>query len=154
MSRQDVLADSQNLVPAVRDRNLFVSCGPFVRFTALGAGDKEVELGQMVGVNDQGEAVLNVVVEAPSWITLAEVRLWENGSVVNTIDISTPSDPVVRLVDSFTVKPEKDSWYAVEVIGTGTVWPVDNSTPYALTNPIEVDVNGDGVWTPPAKAEK
>ena len=100
-----------------------------------------------------GEVVFNVVVEAPTWIQLTEVRLWENGVVVDSINISTPADPVVRLVDSFTVKPEKDAWYAIEVIGTGTLWPVDNSTPYALTNPIEVDVDGDGEWTPPAKAE-
>jgi len=154
VTRDEVIADSKNLVPAVRDRNLFVSCGPFVRFTALGADDTEVELGQMVGVNAQGEAVLNVVVEAPSWIALSELRLWENGIVVDTVDISTSVDPVVRLVDSFTVKPQKDAWYAVEVIGSGNLWPVDNSTPYALTNPIEVDANGDGVWTPPAKADK
>ncbi len=154
VNRQDVIADSQNLVPAVRDRNLFVSCGPFVRFTALGPDEAEVELGQMVGVDEQGEAVLNVVVEAPTWIALKEVRLWENGVVVDTVDITSPDDPVVRFKDSFTVKPDKDAWYAVEVIGTGTLWPVDNSTPYALTNPIEVDANGDGVWTPPSKAEK
>jgi hypothetical protein len=152
VDRSDVLKSSQNLVPAVRERNLFVSCGPFIRFTAVGPDDTEIELGQMVASSAAGEVTFNAKVEAPSWIKLAEVRLWENGKVVDAIDISTPLDPVVRLEHSFTVSPEKDAWYALEVVGTGTLWPVDNSTPYALTNAIEVDADGDGVWTPPGKS--
>jgi hypothetical protein len=152
VDRSDVEEDSQNLVPAVRARNLFVSCGPFVRFTAVGPAESEIELGQMVASSEAGEVTFNATVEAPSWIQLSEVRLWENGQVVDVVDISVPLDPVIRLEHSFTVSPEKDAWYALEVVGTGSLWPVDNSTPYALTNPIEVDADGDGVWTPPGKS--
>ena len=45
-----------------------------------------------------------------------------------------------------------DAWYSVEVVGSGTMAPaVLGGSPYAVTNPIEVDADGDGVWTPPAK---
>jgi hypothetical protein len=38
----------------------------------------------------------------------------------------------------------------VEVLGEGSLSPVElGDTPYALTNPIEVDQDKDGVWTPP-----
>ena len=144
VNRTDVIEDAQNLVPAVRNRNMFVSCGPFVRFTATNPDGSEVELGQMAGVDAQGEVALNVVVEAPTWIALTEVRLWENGKVIDVVDISEPLEPVVRLVHSFGYTPTSDSWVAIEVIGTGSLWPVDNSTPYALTNPIEIDADGDG----------
>ncbi len=56
----------------------------------------------------------------------------------------------MRLDTVFTVSPAADAWYAVEVIGHGDMRPVTRAgPPYALTNPIEVDADRDGVWTPP-----
>lgn len=44
------------------------------------------------------------------------------------------------------------SWYAIEVLGAGTLAPVWlEGPPYALTNPIDAD--GDGTWTPPGNAD-
>ena len=38
--------------------------------------------------------------------------------------------------------------------GSGSLSPVEmGDGPYALTNPIEVDADGDGAWTPPASGD-
>ncbi len=55
---------------------------------------------------------------------------------------------VVRLDGAVTVSPAKDSWYVVVVRGSGSLAPVGDGAPYGYTNPIYVDVAGDG-WTAP-----
>ena len=141
-----VEADSQTLVEAVRARRMFVSCGPFVRFEAAdGTG-----LGGLTAVDDDGKVSFSVRVEAPTWMAVDEVRLLENGVMVDAVDVSASDDPVVRLDAAFEVTPEADAWYAIEVIGSGSLAPFSRSgPPYALTNPIEVDADGDGDWTAP-----
>ena len=146
-----VRSDPQSLVQPVRERRLFVSCGPFVRFTALGADDAtNYGLGELAPLGADGTLTLHASVEAPTWMSLTEVRLWENGQVIESRDISASDDPVLRFNDGFTVTPVADAWYALEVLGTGSLAPVTwSGSPYALTNPIEVDADGDGDWTPP-----
>ncbi|MEZ4268503.1 MAG: CehA/McbA family metallohydrolase [Myxococcota bacterium] len=140
-------ADSQALVPPVRGRQMFVSCGPFVRFQAAdGTG-----LGGMTAPATPGGPVeLEVVVEAPTWIAIDEVRLWENGVPIQVVDVTAAAAQTVRLDTIFTVTPAADAWYSVEVVGHGSMKPVTRAgPPYALTNPIEVDADLDGTWTPP-----
>ena len=136
----DAQADVQALVEAVRGRRMVVSCGPFVRFSATdGAG-----LGDLADT-----AAFDVHVEAPSWMAVHELRLLENGAVIETIPLEG-DDPVVRYSGTLTAAPTADAWYAVEVVGSGSLAPVSwSGEPYALTNPIEVDADGDGAWTPP-----
>ncbi|MDP6943234.1 MAG: CehA/McbA family metallohydrolase, partial [Myxococcota bacterium] len=150
-----VREDSQALVAPVRARRLFISCGPFVRFEAVdAAGQTLASLGDLTGVDDQGDVMFHVVVEAPTWITLDEVRLWENGQVIAVADITTSADPIVRFDEVWTATPTADAWYAVEVLGSGSMAPVTwSGSPYALTNPIEVDADGDGEWTAPGSPE-
>ena len=138
--------DSQNLVPAVRERRLFVTCGPFIRFEA----EDGTTMGGMTTVDDAGEASLHVVIEAPSWIALSHVNLRENGVTIDTIDLTVQDDPIVRLDTWIDVKPSKDAWYMLEVVGASALAPVNDGTiPNAYTNPIEVDADGDGMWTAP-----
>jgi hypothetical protein len=146
-----VRADSQALVDPIRSRKSFVSCGPFVRFTAVDSEGKTVAgLGDLTGVDAEGNTNFHVVVQAPTWITLDEVRLWENGQVIRVEDITTSDDPVLRFDAVWTVTPTADAWYAIEVIGSGSMAPVTwSGPPYALTNPIEVDQDGDGEWKAP-----
>ncbi len=145
-------ADEQNLVPVVRERRMFVSCGPFVRFEATdGATGESVGLGGLAKVDDDGAITFSVNVQAPSWITVDEVRLLRNGVEIDTVAI-TSQDEVVRLDTVLTDTPTADAWYAVQVIGSGSLEPVSRTgPPFAMTNPIEVDVDGDGAWTPPGK---
>ena len=122
-----------------------------MRFDAVNAsGETVASLGELTGVDAAGDVTFHVVVEAPSWMQVDEVRLWENGQVIRVEDITTGADPVRRFDEAWTVTPSVDAWYAVEVVGSGSMAPVTwSGPPYALTNAIEVDVDGDGSWTPP-----
>ncbi len=134
-------ADDQVLVDAVRARRMVVSCGPFVTFESTDGKT----LGQLADT-----ATFDVTVQAPSWMAVHELRLLENGLVIETVDLDGAADPVLRYDGQLSASPASDAWYAVEVVGSGEVAPVAwQGHPYALTNPIEVDADGDGVWTPP-----
>ncbi len=138
--------DHQLIVGAVRSRQIFVTCGPFVRFEAEGGA---ISLGQRTAPDAEGHVEFRVQVQAPDWIRLDEARLIRNGVPIDSLPIQEQGSGV-RLEATFTDRPEADAWYALEVIGSGSMLPVHaNGPPYAFTNPIEVDVDGDGNWTPP-----
>ena len=138
--------DHQQLVEAVRQRHLFVSCGPFVRFRTQ---DGEVGLGSRTQTNEDGVVTFSVEVQVPDWMQLDEVRLIKNGLVIDSAPIEIETSGV-RLETTFEDQPDADAWYAVEVLGSGSMMPVHSSgSPYAFTNPIEVDADKDGDWTPP-----
>jgi hypothetical protein len=146
-----VALDPGAIVAPLKARHSFVSCGPFVRFaTSDGVG-----IGGRAGVDGSGEVAFAVRVEAPPWMGVSEARLLENGRVVRTLPASAggvidPARPGVRVDGVMRVRPGKDSWYALEVKGSGKLpFPFLSDTPYALTNAIEVDADGDGQWTPP-----
>lgn len=143
-----VEADVDALVAPMRARRTFVSCGPFVRFqTSDGVG-----LGEIATVDAGGAITFEVEVQAPEWIGLEAVELLENGVVVATIDHAdfTPGEGAVRHRGTLTATPAADAWYVLVVRGSGNLWPiVPNGTPYAMTNPIEVDADRDARWTPP-----
>jgi len=146
VSAGDAAADTGLVVGALKQRRAFVSCGPFVTF----ASTDGARMGELAGVDGSGVATFAVTVEAPTWIGVDTVQLLENGLVVDSVDVSAPADPVVRFDGTFSVTPTADAWYAVEVLGSGSLQPVnENGPPYALTNDIRVDADGDGTWTAP-----
>jgi hypothetical protein len=153
IDRAAVEADREAIVGPLRARQSFVSCGPFVRFSALDG----TPMGGETSVDEAGVAHFVVRVEAPSWMQIDRVRLLQNGVPVQEVELSTwprPDDlrAGVRFEGELTATPTADAWYVVEVIGSGDMWPIDaGQIPYAMTNPIEVDQDGDGAWTPPAQ---
>lgn len=140
-----IRANGQVLVDTVRARKMFVSCGPFVTFeTEDGKG-----LGERAMVDASGEVGFKVRVQAPTWMTLDVVRLYRNGEqVLERTDLDNTR--ALRFDDMLTDTPQADAWYTVEVVGSGSLWPVHPlGSPYAYTNPIEVDADRDGQWDPP-----
>ena len=78
------------------------------------------------------------------------IAVLQNGQVIATEDLSG-AEGAERFNDVIRVTPKADSWYSIEVIGSGSMAPaVLGGSPYAVTNPIEIDADGDGTWTPPA----
>ncbi len=152
VDHDEVAADLDALVVPLRARKSFVSCGPFVRFsTSDGKG-----LGELAAVSPEGVVSFEVEVEAPAWIGLSSVVLLENGTPIAEVEAAdfVAGDGAVRHAGSFAVTPAADAWYVLVVEGEGDLWPVEpGGRPYAMTNPIEVDADGDGVWTPPARGD-
>ncbi len=141
-----VEANPQAIADAMKARRSVVSCGPMVTF---GTDDGVYGLGDLAPVAGDGSVSLRVQVQAPAWQELVEVRVLKNGALFDVIPI-TETAPGVRLDTTVSDSPLEDAWYMVQVVGSGSLLPVHTGgPPAAFTNPIEVDADGDGVWTPP-----
>jgi hypothetical protein len=144
------------LVAAIAAQQVSVSYGPFLTVGAMGMKQLQVASG--------GSFMLQVKVQAPSWIDVSTIEVYENGRPLPlaksgsayTVDangaLQAPIDAttaVTRLDGTVTVSPARDSWYVVVVRGGGSLSPVAGGSPYAYTNPVYVDADGDGGWTAP-----
>ncbi|MFN8544729.1 MAG: CehA/McbA family metallohydrolase [Candidatus Binatia bacterium] len=158
----------------VKAGNMLVSAGPWIE-ASVRAGRARGELGQTVASAD-GAVRLRLAVRSPAWIPVEEVRVVANGVVVKAFDATSsprvrpvPRDPqsqggTTRLQATVPLTLARDTWIVVEA---GAKLPDDPAAaptppdvlnvvqpgvvPLAFTNPIFVDVGGDG-FTPPGLA--
>ncbi len=162
-------ATGDKLVAAITGQQLVVSNGPFVTVTVNG----QPAYGKSHAVNLQGASSvkLGVKVQAPSWVDVQTLEVYANGrplSLTKTgagtfvqsadgavgsalqapIDAGDAKSAVVRLDGTVQVTPAKDSWYVVIVRGAKSMEPVAGGSPLGYTNPVYLDVAGDG-WTAP-----
>jgi len=170
--------DDQEVANAVRDHRVIASYGPFVRLWANGE-----PIGSEIVTT--GEVELEIDVQAPTWMGVDRVELYENGTLIAEFEVEDV--PVVeRFQTTYMVTPTQDSWYVVVVASDDDMSPVftpvdmpmiDLQTvvtdalsgvaavgslispalpiprvyptlPYAITNPIWVDRDGDGFDAP------
>ena len=100
--------------------------------------------------------------EIAPWIAADEVRLIINGERKIVLALEDKGESVVKFQDSIHLDLEKDAYIVVEVLGKKSLYPVvqgqsegglpENAIlPYALTNPIFVDVDGNNRFDPPAQ---
>jgi len=172
--------DGQEVADAVKAGRVVASYGPFIDFTA----DDTYMLGDTVPVTD-GKVKLDITVQAPTWMVVDRVELYQNGELIHEWEGLDPD--VVKLQQELEVEVTKDSWFVVIAMGDGDLSPVFSPVeippvelqdvvvealstvpavgafvspavpipregpvlPFALTNPIWVDVDGDGEITPP-----
>jgi hypothetical protein len=171
--------DPGDVADALRAHQAVASYGPYVRFEAD---------GQPIGseITTDGTVELLVEVQSPSWFDTTQVEIYENGTLIEVLDIPQPNTTPLNLSTTVQVSPSDDAWYAVVVVGDDDLDPVYPSLdreslqfqdvvtealgsmpslsaflsaapprprkgpmiPYAITNPIWVDVGGDG-WDAP-----
>ncbi len=135
--------DGEAFIDSVRLGHAFATSGPFVE---VSIGDKS-----LFDVVDAGSPVrIDVRVSAPSWAAANRVKLVQDGQVVDERPIaSLPGEA------SFEIAPVRDGWVIVLVEGpeppsarvAGTHGPLRLPT-FAFTNPIFLDVDGDGEIAP------
>ena len=92
------------------------------------------------------DGTLRIAVRAASWVPVSQVRIRVDGEVVQSRTLTAPADIQIPL--GF----ERDSFVSVEVEGPAEgVYAelLPKFTPFAFTNAIYVDADGDGNWTPP-----
>lgn len=157
--------DEQGFADAVRDGRSFFTNGPFVELFVEGQ-----PMGSLVTDTDESASV-RVVIQAPAWVTIDALDIVVNGRIARS-EIVPATGTVLRLDQTFSVPLARDSWIAVEVRGgscatnssnqcivtdcPGRLDPIvpplygtDPVCPYAHTNPVWVDVDGDGTFTAP-----
>ena len=86
-----------------------------------------------------GALTLDVEALSASWAPVDRMVLYVNGE---------PTQTVKGTQASFVVDVAEDAWVAVMAEGDTSMGPIYNTTPWAMTAPIYVDVEGDG-WEAP-----
>ena len=147
-------ADGAALDAAIRAGRLFTTTGPiFARFRANGG-----EVGDTVAAPG-GQVQVEIEVVAAPWVPVDEVRLLRNGEVVRTFTDLPTGDVVRRFSGEVALELQADGFLTLEA---GVPIDVDRERwlaerggvyasavapgflPQALSNPIWIDVDGDG----------
>jgi hypothetical protein len=137
----------QEVAGALRAHRSFFTTGPFVRLAAGGGG-----IGDLVRAPG-GHVTAEITVEAAPWISVDRMILYVNGREVRRWRIP-PAKGAVRLHERVEVTTPTDGYFLVRVDGDKLMAPVVGDTrtfgvrPLALTNPIFLDVDGNGKYDP------
>ncbi|HSA96645.1 MAG TPA: CehA/McbA family metallohydrolase [Acidobacteriota bacterium] len=148
--------DEKALVAALKKGRAFISNGPIVAVKANG----KATFGDLVAAK-KGRVDLDITVTGAPWLDVSEVRVIVNGERQAPLPMKGADGRTVKYRGRVAVDLPSDGWIAVEVLGGRTLYPLiqqrsgdgtpeEAARPYALTNPILVDANGDGrsdpVW--------
>lgn len=147
--------DPQQVVPddlreALRQSRAVASSGPFLQLRVDGhdIGDTFKPAAGTVSVE--------VIADAAGWIDLSRVLLYQNGVLVKEWTVPGPkrTHPALRVQASLPVS--SDGWVVAMAVGdqplpTSVIGAVrgGSARPFALTNPIWFDSDGDGKVQPP-----
>lgn len=146
--------DHMEMVHASEQGRLIMSNGPYLEATFAGDNDKIVVSGQDLTARS-GKVGLHVRVQCPNWFDVDTVIVLVNGKPAEGMQFSRNthsgmfSDDVVKFDQKLIVNVEQDSHIVVmtghrtETLGD-VVGPMGSQHPAALTNPVFVDVDGDG----------
>ncbi len=170
--------DDQAVADAVKKHEVIATYGPLLQLWVNDAP---------IGHDVDGAAGAHVVIDiqAPSWIGVDRVELYENGTLIREWSVADSED-VDRFHEELDLTPTKDSWYVASCVSRKDLSPVFTTVeipyiqlqdvvadalgsvpavatllpaavpvptaypvlPYAITNPIWVDVDGDGFEAP------
>jgi hypothetical protein len=147
--------DVPSLIQAIKKGHTFASNGPVVDFKI----DGEHIPGDSLTAKD-GKVDIELKVESAPWVSVDEVRLIINGKRKIVFPVQESKDPVLKFQEKISLPLMEDSYLAAEVLGKRSLFPVHQSRaryglhenaalPYALTNPVFVDVDGNGKFDPP-----
>jgi hypothetical protein len=148
--------DWNTLSRAILKGQSFSTNGPIVEFRV---NNKYTSGDTLTATN--GRVDVSVKVWSAPWIAVDEVRLIVNGERRIILPVQTKKE----VIQKFSLPPlgislEEDSYIVVEILGKESLYPVlqrqswsgysANATlPYALTNPVFIDVDGNGKFDPP-----
>lgn len=148
--------DWEVLSRALRKGQSFCSNGPIIDFKVNG----KYTSGDMFTSRD-GKVEVSIKVQSAPWIAVDEVRLIVNGERRIILPVKTAKEVIQKFSQpSLSWTLSEDSYILVEVLGKESLYPVlqrsswsgysmNTTLPYALTNPVFVDVDGNGKFDPP-----
>jgi len=145
---------TMDIVRAAECGNLIMTNGPYLE-VQLAADDVSVTAGDDIRVTDD-EAILHVRVQCPNWFEVDRVQVFLNGQPSEQLNFRRRFSPdkfstrTVRFEDKIPIRFEQDTHVIVVAVGEhsalGRVMGPDHEEdqPVAVSNPIFVDVDGDG----------
>ncbi len=142
--------DRDAFIRALKEGRSFVSNGPIVLLKVNGKAGP----GELVRAK-KGRVKVDLRVLGAPWLDVSEVLLVVNGVRQEPLPMKGADGKTVKFRDRVRLELERDAWVAVEVRGRSSLYPVvqqrsddglaeSAAYPYALTNPVLVDVDGDG----------
>ena len=143
---------------AIKKGRSFATNGPLVRFMVNGkytSGDTFTAKG--------GRVRIWLEVQSAPWVSVDEVKLIVNGERKMSIPVerkNLSSASSFKFTERKQLILDKDSYLVLEVIGKKSLYPVlqrsstsgefiEAALPYALTNPVFIDVDGNRKFDPP-----
>lgn len=151
--------DIKDVIHATEHGHIIMTTGPFLEVKLLAESDGQEQAfisGEDVRLT-AGTAKLWVRVQCPNWFDINRVQVFANGRPLDALNFTRQSHP--QLFPDATVRfeheielpaVEEDTHWIVATIGEGaTLGPVmgpdrGQLPPIAVSNPIFVDVDGDG----------
>lgn len=131
----------------VKAHHAFLTTGPIVEMSVGKTG-----IGDLAPVKD-GKVTVSIKVKAAPWVSVSRVMIYVAGKVDKTFDVPK-SDKPERFSTTYDFTIPNDCYVVARVEGDGSLAPVVgggssvNVTPFALTNPIFLDANTNGVYDP------
>ena len=143
------------MIDAIKKGHSFASNSPIVELSVnenFIPGDSCSATGGKVNVH--------LKVQSASWVSVDEVKILINGERKLIFPVKAEDPSAVKFDKDIVLTLDRDVTIIAEVIGKKSLYPVvqriseeglleDAVLPYALTNPVFVDVDGNGVFDPP-----
>jgi len=147
--------DPAALIQSLKKGRSFATNGPLIAFQVNG----REAMGDTVPAK-AGKADILIEVWGAGWVDIDEVKIVMNGQRRIIFPLSFAGSPVRKFKQAISLTLNEDTYFCIEVLGGKTLFPVlqtpsrtgalqDGTLPYALTNPIFVDVDGNGRFDPP-----
>ncbi len=143
-------AEQQEFIDSDLEHHAQLTSGPVIDFTIADQTIGELVIG--LGIN---QVPIHVTVQAPSWVRVDYLKIYSNhGEVVYEEPIAETTN-IVRYDDTITLTADEDAYFVVETgHTTATLGPVTpGARTFAITNPIWVDIDGDGEFDAPGLPE-
>lgn len=138
------VVSGKDVARAVRAHRCFFTTGPFVSLVVNGG-----TMGDLVPARG-GKVRADITVQAAPWVSVDHVQLIVGGKPAKRWDLPAGGTAALRFHEVFELDVKADSYVLVRVDGDKSLTPVvgDRKTftayPFALTNPVFLDVDGDG----------
>jgi hypothetical protein len=142
------------LAEAVKKGRAVASTGPFVRLRVDGG-----DIGDTVTPRVAGKVSIDITVDSPGWIPVDTVFLYINGAERRRFSVSGMARPRFHTVVDENISGDA---YVVVIASGNAALPPDvvgelsrqsgyDMKPYAITNPVFVDADGNGQWEPASR---
>jgi hypothetical protein len=146
--------DMGSLLQSIKKGRSFATNGPIIDFRVngdFGPGDLCPAAG--------GKVDIHIEVKSAPWVSVDEVRLVLNGERRIVFPVHSGEAEVKKFEQQISLTLGRDTYLCVEALGKRTLFPViqrptrngslkGGTLPYAITNPVFVDVDGNKKFDP------
>ena len=146
--------DLQKLLLNLKKGHSFITNGPFLHFRV---NEKAIP-GDLITDKD-GQVKIEVKIQRAPWVEVNKIVVIANGQKIRQSSLNFTRDQLsTTFATNLTIT--KDTYLVVEVSGERSLFPVVQrlsrsgqaekaALPYAITNPVFIDFDGNGRFDPP-----